>query len=207
MKAWIKQLTAVALSISALCALPAARASAIGEIEMRPSSKATYVCSSPKFSTIASATDMWQIFGSGSKTVKILRITLNYVATMGSATINDFYLIKRSTANSGGTATTPTPCALDSNNSAASAVVKYYASGSNPTTGSTVAGVGMWSLSPIYTNALGSPPQQHVLFDHLLAGQALTLRGTGEGVVLNNNGQSLGGTSPTIAVNVIWTEE
>lgn len=186
--------------------IPSANDVGNAKVQIEPSRKTTYVCVVPKFTPIASATDMVQIYGSGTKTIKILLVELNYVATT-TASSNDFYLIKRSTANTGGTATTPTALSLDSNNAASTAVVKYYASGSNPTTGTTVANLMMASLNPTYTNVASGLPAWQVLYDWRNGGQACTLRGTGEGLVLNNNSQTLGGTSATIAMRITYTEE
>lgn len=177
------------------------------KVQIEPSRKATYVCATPKFTPIASATDIWQMYGSASKTIKILKLEVMYSAS--SASYSDFFVIKRSTANSGGTATTPTICPLDSAFAAATGVVKYYASGSNPTTGTTVSNVAAAALAPIYiagttTGVMGNA--YHVLYSADTGG-ALVLRGTGEGIVVNLNGATLGGTGPYVGIRVTFSEE
>ena len=182
-------------------------ASAYGALQSEPSLKATYVCATPPFATVASATDMWQIFGSSSKTIRILKITCSYYSGAASLAPNYFYLVKRSSANSSGTTTTPTVLPLDSNDASASAVVKYYASGSNPTTGTAVANVSMLASLGINPSNVPQPAVPIILFDADKYGHALVLRGVAEGVVINNNGVTLPGSSPTLMVTVTWTEE
>lgn len=177
------------------------------KVQIEPSAKQTYVISSPIFTPPASATDFWTVTGSGIKTVKILRIELNYITTSNTAS-NAFYLIKRSTADSGGTSSTVTAVPLDSSNNAATCTVRTYTA--NPAslgtstgqtycfnTGGTVAN---GNVGNNVTNRL------IVLYDHLQVGQPITLRGTGEVLALNNNGQSLA-NSGTLSVTVFVTEE
>jgi hypothetical protein len=176
-------------------------AGAFGAMQGEPSLKQTYVCASPAFATIASATDLWQIYGSASKTIRVLKISAYF--SNAASNIDQLYVIKRSTANSSGTPTTPTICPLDSANSAATAVVKYYPTGgANPTTGTAVANVNQLTIIPGGNQYLIGT--EVVVYEANKYGQALTLRGTGEGVVLNNNGASLTGN---IAVVVTFTEE
>lgn len=208
MRNW-KKIVASAFALFALADLPA-HASAIGEIEQRFSTRTTYSCTTDLFTPLASATDMAQLFGSGTKTVKLLRIYISYTTASAANQCNTFYVIKRSTANSSGTPTTPTVIPVDSNNAAGTAVVKYYASGSNPTTGTTV---GTLVVAPLVAatsaTSTSQPPQSgmFLVYDADQCGQTVVLRGTGEGVVINNNGATLTGTSAKVSVTYVWTEE
>jgi len=193
----------LALFTIAFC--PAAYAGSYGEVQLAPSYKTTYSASTSYFTGAASATDIFQIYGSGTKTVRVLKIFASNTAGSGDS-LNLCYLLKRSTANSGGTASTPTVIPLDSNNAAGTAVVKNYTA--NPTLGSTVgqvlaaALVGINSASASTTGGTAFP-----LFDADKYGQAITLRGTGEGLVVNLNGVSPVGTTAKFQFTVVWTEE
>ncbi len=135
----------------------------------------------------ASATDIFEIKGSGTKTVKIVRIRVSCVAT--AAAVLDIGLVKRSTANTSGTSTAPTIVPVDSADAAATAAVKAYTA--NPTTGTLV---GLMRADKI---TCSTPTSSAVQSDILLygddvqaGGRAITLRGTAESIALNLNGVS-----------------
>ncbi len=166
----------------------------------------TYMASTAFFTGAASATDIFQIYGSGSKTVKVLKVLVATIAVGGSSTPSRYYLLKRSTANSGGTAVTLTNVPVDSNNAAATAVVKNYTA--NPTLGSSVGQVSAAVLAmPDPTAGSNTRYAPVTIFDADKYGQPITLRGTSEGLVVNCNGVTIGGLTPTIAITVVWTEE
>lgn len=196
------------IALFLLAAVPA-NASAYGRIQLDATTKATYSAGSTFTTPAASTTDFWQIYGSSTKTIKVLRVEAAY--TSGSTSTSDqLFLIKRSTANSGGTSTVVTNVPLDSANAAATAVVRIYTA--NPTTGTSVGTVASGTLISA-TNAGSvnsvsqSPTGAQVLFDHRLTGQPVVLRGTGEGLVLNFAGVIPASLTPRIAVTVFWTEE
>lgn len=176
--------------------------------QIEPSRKATYVGSTAFFTPAASATDMWQLYGSASKTVKVLKIFLVYKTTSITSS-NDFFLLKRSTANTSGTAVNTTIGKFDSTNSAATAVAKHYTA--NPTTGSLdhqimVTSTGTTSFANSTSGSSISMLPSMTLFDADKFGQPIVLRGTGEGVVLNNNGVTVA-NSGSLSVTVVFTEE
>lgn len=200
-KRFLAALSAAALG---LVFIAPGNASTFGEVMMTPTTKTTYICANAFFTPPASATDIWQIYGSSSKTVKILEVRLT-LKSSASATYNDFYLLKRSTANTSGTAVTATPVALDSSNAAATAVVKHYTA--NPTTGTLVGTVATFTTNGTSNSAVTAQlPQGLVLFDHKITGQPVVLRGTGEGLVLNCNGVTVA-NSGSPCVTVVFTEE
>lgn len=177
----------------------------IDQVMMKPSDKATYMGCTGVFNPAASTTDMCRISGSSTKTVRILRILLTYKTTSVTNT-NDFYLIKRSAANTGGTTVSTTAVACDSNNAAATAAMIHYTA--NPTgLGAAVGTIGV--LTAVTTSLANSAAGANTfitLFDADKYGQAITLRGTAEGLCINNNGSTVAnGGTPSIII--VWTEE
>lgn len=190
------------LALFTLAFCPAAFAGSYGEIQSAPSYKATYSASSALLTPVASATDLAILNGSASKTIRLLKVFCTYKTdgAAGSRDQNIFYLVKRSTANSAGTPTTLTNVPLDSANAAASAVCLSYTA--NPTPGTTV---GTVIVGSAYSGQISGP--SIVLFDADKYGQALVLRGTAQGVAVNNNGVTVPGTSPQVQFTYVWTEE
>lgn len=94
----------------------------------------TYATGIAAYTGYSNPTDFFSIRGATGKIIKIINIRLS-----GSATSNnnvDVALLKRSTANTGGTPTAATLTPLDSTNPAPSATVVSY--GSAPTLGTLV---------------------------------------------------------------------
>lgn len=87
-------------------------------------SQATYVYAISATAPYATPTDWIVIRGSGSKTIKIVRIEISGAATAATEVI--FTLKKHTIANTAGTSTTPTPMKHDSNDGAATATVLLY---------------------------------------------------------------------------------
>ena len=175
----------------------------IDEMSFKPGQRATFQASSTRTTLAASATDFWTFTGSASKTIRILEIKYQADDTGSSLVFNTISLIRRSSAGSGGTATTLTAIALDTNNASATGTVKIFTA--NPTVGSAV------GTLRTERNASGSAVTAStpwgVIFDHKVAGQALVLRGTSEQVALNLGGVTQAGTYPKMNVEVTWTEE
>jgi membrane protein implicated in regulation of membrane protease activity len=162
--------------------------------------KTTYMGSTAAFTPPATPTDMFYIAGSGTKTIKILKLW--WSSTQNTAGVNTWFVIKRSTANTLGTAVATTKVPNDSNNAAATATVQHYTA--NPTLGTSVGNIFTGRvLSP--ATATTNAQINNLDFNQLL-GQPLVLRGTAEGLSLNFNGAALpAGLSMT--VGVMWTEE
>lgn len=159
--------------------------------------KATYSASSIAISLAASATDVFGIQGSGTKTIRILRISVSGIATTAAST--SVLLIARSTAD-GAFSNTLTAAKHDSNNAAATASVGNFTA--NPSLG-TAAG----TLRAEYMDfALTGVSANGIVWDFTTRnGQALTLRGTGQGVYVNLNGVTV--TGGVISIDIEWTEE
>jgi hypothetical protein len=80
----------------------------------------------------SSAGDVYCIFGSATKIVKVKRISISGIAS--AAIINSVIVVKRSTADTGGTPTAVTLVPNDSANPAATATATVYATAPTPGT-------------------------------------------------------------------------
>ena len=163
--------------------------------------KATYSATSAiAFASAATATDIFTITGSATKTVHVLRI--GFSGTQTTAAALNVLLILRSTANSAGTSATATNVSLDSTNAAATAVVRNYTA--NPTVGTPV-GTIRAVRAFIPTTALASATQYYEFDFGQFSEQALTLRGATQVLSLNLNSVTVAGGAWTCWVE--WTEE
>lgn len=169
-------------------------------VTLTDGTKTTYSAAINALASAATATDIFTIKGSGTKTIRVLRIEISSTQTL-AATAN-VLLIKRSAANTGGTSTTPTGVPHDSGNAAATAVVNAYTA--NPSgLGAAVGTVRTIRIDVPATGSLGSTPIQWNFGD--LPGQCIVLRGTAELLAVNLNSVTLGGG--TFDISVMWTEE
>lgn len=164
------------------------------------SEKAMYAAGTAAFTLAASATDIFELLGSASKTVKLLRLELSGVQTAaGIVTVN---LIKRGAADSGGTAVNATIVPLDSSNAAGTAVARHYTA--NPTINNTVGNiVARKVLIPAAASVASNI--NNLLFDALAFGQPIVLRGAAESLAINLGGVTVTGGSAH--VSALWTEE
>jgi hypothetical protein len=146
----------------------------------------------------ASPTDIFCVQGSATKLIKIKRVALSGLTSTALATVA-MQIVKRSTANTGGTATNPTAVPHDTNDPAATATV--YAYTANPTTGTLV---GM--VDPFYITAATATTQsnEREKLYGLEDMQTMRLRGAGEMLCLNGNGA---GYTGTINIGVDWIEQ
>jgi hypothetical protein len=168
-------------------------------------SKATYSAAITGLASGTTATDIFTLTGSATKTIRISHVRVS--ATASSPTYADVLFIKRSSANTAGTSTSPAAVPNDSANAAASATVRAYTV--NPTTlGTTVGTIRSAKLLlsvPTPSNAQTSGVQIPIegYFGEL--GQAIVLRGAAEVFAININGVTYGSSSFDIAIE--WTEE
>lgn len=161
---------------------------------------ATYAAAA-NFTVAATPTDVFTIIGSGTKTIQVRNVTVS-----GTNTGNTNFLIqivKRSTADTGGTSTTTTLVPLDSNNAAATTTVRSYTA--NPTLGTLVGAINnRYCFLPALASTNVATTCQ---FDYgTLRDQAVYLRGADEQLAVNLNGATLGGTT-ILGIRVEWTEE
>lgn len=153
--------------------------------------KATYSVGVVAFTPVATATDFWTIVGSASTKGRLLRLSVSGIAT--AAISQDIELIKRTTANAGGTSAQPTIMQHDSNDASPTCVVNTYSV--NPTTG-TGAGAGRAEkLNLGVTGAAGK-----VVWDFTTRNsKGLVLRGVAQAYCLNWGGAAVpAGTLLTI---------
>ena len=149
----------------------------------------------------ATATDIFTIFGSGTKIVRVTYIRYRAYSTAGG--IKTVALIKRSTADTGGTAVALTAIPLDSANAAATAVVNSYTA--NPTLGSTVGNISTIVLGQAAVTTVTPIDNVEWRFG-VQNGQAGVLRGTGQGFVINLLGAATQ-SGENGYFEVEWTEE
>jgi hypothetical protein len=162
--------------------------------------KTTYRASFTGLSPVSSATDVITISGNATKIVRPRRIELSGVAT--SAAVVDAQLLIRSTANSGGTSSTPTVVALDSSDPAGTAVVTTYTA--NPTTLGTLVGQ-IGSIKLPLAASPGTPPLVAVDFGTRNC-RPVTLRGAAQLLCVNFNAETVG-AGGSLNGMVEWTEE
>lgn len=165
-------------------------------------SQATYMASFAGLVTATAGTDVFTIVGSASKTIKVLGLYVSGTQTITAVVA--FHLIKRSTANTGGTSTTPTAVPLDSTDATASAVVRAYTA--NPSALGTSVGL-VLPFSKLISTANFTNSDIHPLFiDFTAKGmKEVTLRGAAQTLSLSLNGVNLIGNS--LNLSFIWTEE
>lgn len=146
--------------------------------------KASYSASTTGLVPVATATDIWEITGSASKTVKITQLWVS--GTAATAINTSVLLIKRSTANSGGTSSATTFVAHDSTNAAATATGKAYTA--NPTTGTAVGTIR--SIKTFFS--LGTAGGTVATWDFgIRPAQPIVLRGTSQQLCVNLNGATI----------------
>lgn len=154
---------------------------------------ATYSARFTTYAGYATPTDMFTLTGSATKTILITSAVMNIQATTGAPAVVS--LIKRSTANTGGTSTPATAIPYDSQNAAATATTNLYTVA--PTLGNTVG-----TLIDIYGNMTVAVTASPGAFSLIAATrmptssvvdirQAITLRGINEVLAMNWGGAAL----------------
>ena len=144
----------------------------------------------------ATATDVVRLSGSATKIVRVKKVTVSGLAsTAGSM---DVSLVKRTAANTGGTATAPTPGKHDSGSAAASAVLSQYSA--NPTAGAGII-IRNKQLNFGVAGAAGV-----VEFDFSRNNdKPVVLRGVAQGLAINLNGQAVP-TGGAVSYDIEWEE-
>ena len=145
-------------------------------------------------------TDIFTIIGSATKKINVQKIVISATRTANSH--NDLLLIKRSTANTLGTSTTPTVIPHDSTNAAGTAVVRAYTA--NPTLG---VAVGTMRSEKQFINTVGGADTSSVVEwrnDIDNAQPLAILNGVAETLALNLNGVTIAGNN--FDIYIVWTE-
>lgn len=177
--------------------------------EISSQSKATYAASGT-FTPPATPSDMVTIYGGVGKTIRVLAFKISTTNTAAGS--QQFFLIKRSAVDTGGTPVAATIVPLDSTNPGPVATVQHYTA--NP------AGLGA-AVGTIATARVASPVaipgsfagvKEDAGIDLLVFGQnslldqPVVLRGAAQGLCLNFNGAALV-AGQTHAYNIVWIEE
>jgi hypothetical protein len=181
--------------------------SAILQTSSKDGLDATYSAAITNLVPAASATDIFTLTGSATKTIRITRVSVSATSSAATAAALDCVLLKRSTANTAGTSTNPTKVPYDSASAAATATVNAYTA--NPTTGTLVGNFHVQKLiQPLATyTATDFPPMQPIIWEFgIRPSQAIVLRGTGEVFAVNLNGVTATATA-SFDISIEWTEE
>lgn len=158
----------------------------------------TYSAVANSLGTIALGTDLITIYGSATKTVNILNIWVTGVQTTAGQV--QVLLIKRSTANTGGTSAALVKVPYDSNDAAATATVLAYSA--NPTTLGTI--IGNIRGDRLFLPGAASTSDAQGLTWSFVNGKQMTLRGVAQGICINLGGVTIAGGS--INVTIEWQE-
>jgi hypothetical protein len=146
----------------------------------------------------ASATDVITFYGSGTKTIRVTRITLSGTAT--AATSTTVQLFRRSTTASGGTSSSPLTVAHDTTNAAATVAILQYTA--NPTPGTSAGAMEQETLNFSSASTLNG----RIVWDYgVRNGQGIVLRGTSQGIAVSLAGATV--TGGVLNYKFEWTEE
>jgi fibronectin-binding autotransporter adhesin len=163
----------------------------------------TFMCGVKFTPAVTVSRDFWVLSGSATKTVRVRKIWISGSST--AAQNVDLQIIKRSTANTGGTSTTPTCVPLDSGNDAGTAMVRAYTAVSTEGTpvGTVWAGNHYFSIVTATATSMVAPV---LLIDFTEDGcQPVVLRGVAQSLAIQVATAFTAGPSARIVVE--FTEE
>jgi len=162
--------------------------------------KATYSVGVIGLAPAASATDIFTITGSATKTIRITRIQVSGTATAAGA--YSLVVLRRSTANTGGTSTAPTISSHDTADPNATATVNAYTA--NPTTGTLVGNMQVKKIT-VTTPAGSISNSPNEIWFEMRGERATVLRGIAQVLSINLNTTTMAGGS--LDIDITWTEE
>lgn len=167
----------------------------------------TYIASSGSFTLAANPTDIAQISGSSTKTIKILKILGQFTSSSTTPGVTTVFIYKRSAADTGMT-NGMSSFAFDSTNAAVTATTQYTTT--NPTVGGSVGFFAIvipyLSTAALLESASGGNLNV-VLFDaSTLGAQPIILRGTAQTCAINLNGAGQPAAATGI-ITFIFTED
>lgn len=160
-----------------------------------------YMAASAPFTPGAAPTDVFSITGSATKTIQVICMGLTAVQT--TAGMGAWSMVKRSTANSGGTSALVPGVPTDDAHPAATATVRQYTA--NPTLGSLIGSV--WSgriAAPAPASAPAGDFERRVLFVESRM-RTVTLSGISDVLAWNFGGVALPAGLSLQAT--VWWEE
>lgn len=165
--------------------------------------RASYMAYSPSFTPGATPQDVFSITGSATKLVKILSMYLGSGQT--TAGVNAWQVVKRSTANSGGTSAAVVSIRSDQNDPVATATVLQYTA--NPTAGTLLGNAWAGHIGSITPASAGIPALAGVFIDFTEEfGKPIILRSTSDVLSWNFGGVALP-AGLNVRCGVRWTEE
>lgn len=167
------------------------------------SQKPTYSYATSGFTVASTPSDILTIAGSASVTARIKRIAISGTSTAPGTMV--FALTRRSTANSGGTSTSPTILKHDISSPAAASVVQLYTA--NTTTLGTTTGI-VHNARVLTASTVGvTTSGRSVVWDFTNRNEeALVLRGAADIIAINGGGATVPG-SGSFDFDILWTEE
>lgn len=164
---------------------------------------ASYVAFGTAYAGYATPTDMMVLKGSASKVVRVSAFIMLIQSTVATLVSVDF--VKRTAANTGGTASQPTINKLDSNDAAATAVLDLY----SVIPASLGAGATLYRQTALTAVLTSAPTSFNVANGVSGSGITLikpvTLRGVAESFAFNLGGAALP-AGFTANYQVLWTE-
>lgn len=175
----------------------------VPSFQLPPFQPSTFVGAATFAAPQTGAGDLFCIAGSASRLVKVKRVVVSGVDTTAQASVIN--LVKRSTANTGGTSTAPTAGALDSQQVVTTPTAVLAAYTVIPTPGTSAGTVGS-RLAAFNTAATASASL--LSFDTTLENNYSDIRLRGVAQELCVNAPSAFTTAgPTLTVEVTWTEQ
>jgi hypothetical protein len=163
------------------------------------SNVSTYSASAAFSNTTVGSGDLYCIYGSATKTVKVKGARITGVAS-GASTTASLSLVRRSTADTGGTPTVLTNVSSDSNNPAGTATVTQYGGANLPTAGTTVGNVRSRYISLPLPTVVGVSEGLFQFTPYW--DQPQVLRGVNQGLCVNASANST-----SWAIDMEWSEE
>lgn len=192
-----QRITSLISIFNPLSATPLLTASALA-VRVIPYEPATYSAAAVGFvPAAATATDIFTITGSATKTIRIKEIRISGTTTSGSPIKTNIQIIKRSSANVGGTSAVVTPAQNDSASAASTATVVRYTV--NPTTLGTIVAAIRGDSTAVSASGISGGV---IMFD--FSKNPVILNGTTQLLCINLGGASV--TSPVFSISVEWAE-
>lgn len=168
--------------------------------------KLTYRASTiiPLVAAVTVNVPFFNIIGSASKVVRVKRIQVSGM-TLTAVAYHSINIEKLSTASTGGTSTTLPAVPLDSNDAAATAVVKAYTVA--PTKGTLVGTIASWRALWQATVAAAAGTTDWFVFNFgdMQETKGVTLRGIAQELALVT--PVVLASAGTLAIDIEWTEE
>lgn len=165
--------------------------------------KASYLAFTPTFSPGATPQDIFSITGSATKLVRVLSFYLSVGQT--AAGVNSWQIVRRSTANSGGTSAAVSPIRSDLNDPVQTATVLQYTA--NPTAGTLVGNAWAGQVGAVTPTTAGIPGLVglYINFTEEL-GKPIILRSAADVLAWNFGGVALP-AGLAVRCGCRWTEE